>query len=91
MGIRQARHFGRARTKFQLYLAATVAKLTLLSDKIGRSGDSDPGYPDPINTADAGVNYNGNPRHNLQWALASLMTASLLVATTPKSAFRPNF
>ena len=33
--IRQARYFGRARTKFQLYLEATVANLTLLADKVG--------------------------------------------------------
>ena len=26
LGIRQSRYFGRAKTKFQLYLAATVAK-----------------------------------------------------------------
>ena len=30
LGIRQARYFGRVKTKFQLYLAATVANLTLL-------------------------------------------------------------
>ena len=29
LGIRQARYFGRVKTKFQLYLAATVANLTL--------------------------------------------------------------
>ena len=39
LGIRQARYFGRAKTKFQLYLAATVANLTLLADKIGLTGD----------------------------------------------------
>ena len=33
LGIQQARHFGLATTKFQLYLAATVANLTLLPDK----------------------------------------------------------
>ena len=31
LGIRQSRYFGRAKTKFQLYLAATVANLTLLA------------------------------------------------------------
>ena len=39
LGIRQARYFGRAKTKFQLYLAATVANLTLLADKIRLTGD----------------------------------------------------
>ena len=38
LGIRQARYFGRVKTKFQLYLAATVANLTLVAGKIGRSG-----------------------------------------------------
>ena len=32
LGIRQARYFGRVKTKFQLYLAATVANLTLLDN-----------------------------------------------------------
>ena len=37
LGIRQSRYFGRARTKFQLYLAATVANLTLVAGKLGPS------------------------------------------------------
>ena len=36
LGIRQSRYFGRAKTKFQLYLAATVANLTLVAAKAGR-------------------------------------------------------
>ena len=35
LGIRQARYFGRAKTRFQLYLAATVANLTLVAGKDG--------------------------------------------------------
>ena len=35
LGIRQARYCGRVKTKFQLYLAATVANLTLVAGKIG--------------------------------------------------------
>ena len=35
LGIRQSRYFGRVKTKFQLYLAATVANLTLVAGKIG--------------------------------------------------------
>ena len=31
LGIRQARYFGRAKTRFQLYLAATVTNLTLVA------------------------------------------------------------
>ncbi len=35
LGIRQARYFGRVKTKCQLYLAATVANLTLLANQTG--------------------------------------------------------
>jgi hypothetical protein len=35
LGMRQARYFGRAKTLFQLLLAATVANLTLVATKIG--------------------------------------------------------
>ena len=38
LGIRQARYFGRVKTRFQVYLAATVANLTLVAGKIGLSG-----------------------------------------------------
>ena len=40
LGIRQSRYFGRVKTKFQLYLAATVANLTLVLGKIGLSGST---------------------------------------------------
>ena len=36
LGIRQSRYFGRIKTRFQLYLAATVANLTLVAAKAGR-------------------------------------------------------
>ena len=35
LGVRQARYFGRSKTKFQLYLAATVANLILVAAKAG--------------------------------------------------------
>ena len=35
LGIRQARYFGRIKTRFQLDLAATVANLTLVAGKYG--------------------------------------------------------
>ena len=35
LGIRQSRYFGRAKTRFQVYLAATVANLTLVLGNIG--------------------------------------------------------
>jgi hypothetical protein len=38
LGVRQARYFGRAKTCFQLLLAATVANLTLVAAKLGMLG-----------------------------------------------------
>ena len=38
LGIRQSCYFGLAKTQFQLYLAATVANLTLVLGNIGLSG-----------------------------------------------------
>jgi len=38
LGMRQARYFGRAKTLFQLLMAATVANLTLVATKIGGMG-----------------------------------------------------
>ncbi len=38
LGIRQSRYIGRVKTRFQLYLAATVANLTLVAAKLGRLG-----------------------------------------------------
>ena len=43
LGIRQARYFGKVKSKFQLYLAATVANLTLVAGKIGLSGSTGDG------------------------------------------------
>ena len=40
LGIRQARYFGRSKTKFQLYRAATVANLTLVGAKAGLPTDT---------------------------------------------------
>ena len=37
-GMRQARYFGRAKTLFQLLMAATVANLTLVATKLGMMG-----------------------------------------------------
>jgi hypothetical protein len=38
LGVRQARYFGRAKTLFQVLLAATVANLTLVASKLGMMG-----------------------------------------------------
>jgi DDE family transposase/transposase-like protein DUF772 len=38
LGMRQARYFGHTKTRFQLFLAATVANLTLVATKLGLMG-----------------------------------------------------
>ena len=43
LGIRQSRYFGRVKTRFQLYLTATVTNLTLELGKIGLSGSTGSG------------------------------------------------
>ena len=45
LGIRQSRYFGRIKTRFQLYLAATVANLTLVAGKCGLTGETGSGPP----------------------------------------------
>ena len=45
LGIRQSRYFGRSKTRFQLYLAATVANLTLVAGKCGLTGETGSGPP----------------------------------------------
>jgi Transposase DDE domain len=42
LGVRQARYFGRAKTLFQLLMAATVANLTLVATRIGLMRDRSP-------------------------------------------------
>jgi hypothetical protein len=39
LGVRQARYFGRAKTRFQILMAATVANLTLVAAKTGLMRD----------------------------------------------------
>ena len=43
MGLRQSRYFGRVKTRRQLYLAATVANLTLVAAKAGLTGKTGSG------------------------------------------------
>ena len=85
------RYFGRVKTKFQLYLAATVANLTLLANQAGV--DSDPG-DDPVSfamTAPIGSNH-GVDRHFLPtWMLAWLRSPTLALSLFPTGAFRPAF
>ena len=58
LGIRQARYFGRAKTKFQVYLAATVANLTLLANQTGPTGGAGP----ELSVFNTVANSDGFPR-----------------------------
>ena len=94
LGIRQSRYFGRAKTRFQLYLAATVANLTLVAAKAGlpedTGGASKVGSalrPGTIRSA-----FDFIPARLCQiWALALLTSASLPKFISPNRAFRPYF
>ena len=79
------------KTKFQLYLAATVANLTLLTDKMGLTGDLNPELPVFNAVAHPDIDCCANQRGNLAWALVSLTWAFLPPLLFPKHAFRPNF
>ena len=94
LGIRQARYFGRSKTKFQLYLAATVANLTLVSAKAGlpadTEGESSVGSALRIGTIRSAFDF-------LPARLGQILTLILLTsASLPKyislnKAFRPDF
>ena len=98
LGIRQARYFGRVKTKFQLYLAATVANLTLVAGKIGLSGSTDggaAGHRVVLNdvravVANAAANFSA-VRLGQLWSLIWLTSALLPKSLYPTRAFRPGF
>ena len=98
LGIRQARYFGRAKTKFQLYLAATVANLTLVAGKIGRSGSTDGGAAGHrvvrndvrAVVANAAANFSA-VRLGQLWSLIWLTSALPPKSLYPTRAFRPGF
>ena len=94
LGIRQARYFGRVKTKFQLYLAATVANLTLVAGKLGLPDftDHDP-HGDRVVVADVANTAAtfGAIRLGHIWPLAFLIAALLPQSHFPNQAFRPNF
>ena len=98
LGIRQARYFGRVKTKFQLYLAATVANLTLVAGKIGLLGSTDgwtAGHRVVLNVvhavvANAAANFSVIRLGQL-WSLIWLTSALLPKSLYPTKAFRPGF
>ena len=91
LGIRQARYFGRVKTKFQLYLAATVANLTLLANQTDVFGD--PGEDVRVlATSNAVARNHDVARHLLPtWMLAWLKSPAVTLALFPTRAFRPGF
>ena len=98
LGIRQARYFGRVKTKFQLYLAATVANLTLVAGKIGRSGSTDGGpaghrvVRNDVRAvvANAAANFSA-VRLGQLWSLILFVSALLPQLHFQIRAFRPSF
>ena len=98
LGIRQSRYFGRAKTKFQLYLAATVANLTLVAGKLRRSGQAGGGPTGhsvvlnilPSVVANANASFSA-VRLGLLWPVILLTPALLPKCLYPTRAFRPHF
>ena len=98
LGIRQARYFGRVKTKFQLYLAPTVANLTLVAGKIGRSGSAGggaAGHRVVLNdvravVANAAANFSA-VRLGQLWSLILFVSALLPQLHFQIRAFRPGF
>ena len=98
LGIRQARYFGRVKTKFQLYLAATVANLTLVAGKIGllgSTGGGAAGHRVVLNdvlavVANAAANFSVIRLGQL-WSLILFVSALPPKSLSPTKAFRPGF
>ena len=98
LGIRQSRYFGRVKTEFQVYLAATVANLTLVLGNIGLLGSTGGGAAghrvvlNVVHTvvANAVANFSA-VRLGQLWSLILLTSALLPKSLYPTRAFRPGF
>ena len=91
LGIRQARYFGRAKTRFQLYLVATVVNLTLLAGISGLDGGPAPEFNISTVRADPDANWSALQRHSLLWATVCLAAASPLLTSQRTQGFPLNF
>ena len=94
LGIRQARYFGRTKTRFQVYLAATVANLTLVAGKAGLTGDiGGAAIGDRAACADTSSDAAifGEVRLTQIWPLTLLTPAFLPEALFSTKAFHPHF
>ena len=86
LGIRQSRYFGRAKTRFQLYLAATVANLTLVAAKAGTTGETGPGIGGGV--AQASGEGPVGAGAGAAW-LGQIRTLTLLASALPPKSFYP--
>ena len=85
LGIRQSRYFGRAKTRFQLLLAATVANLTLVAGKASTTGETAAG---PSAGSDLGAGMVNSAANAATAWLGQIWTLTLLVlALLTKSLF----
>ena len=106
LGIRQSRYFGRVKTRFQLYLAATVANLTLVAGKSGLSDSVGGGagahrvvlsaVPSDVQAVSHGVVANAtaiSARSGSEYCgtVILLKPALLPKSLSPTRAFRPGF
>ena len=82
LGIRQSRYFGRVKTRCQLYLAATVANLTLVAAKAGLTGKTGSG-PSASSAQVAGM-VNSAANAATAW-LGQIRTLTLLVSAPCRS------
>ena len=91
LGIRQSRYFGRCiKTRFQLYLAATVANLTLVAAKAGLTGETGSG-PSDGSAQVAGMVNSATAWLGQIWTLSLLVSALLTKSLFPIRGFRPGF
>ena len=90
LGIRQSRYFGRIKTRFQLYLAATVANLTLVASKAGMTGEPGSG-PSAGSPQVAGMVNSATAWLGQIWTLYLLVSALLTKSLFPIRSFRPGF
>ena len=94
LGLRQSRYFGRVKTRRQLYLAATVANLTLVAAKAGLTGKTGSG-PSASSAQVAGMVHSA-ANAATAW-LGQIRTLTLLVSALltkslfPIRGFRPGF
>ena len=94
LGIRQSRYFGRAKTKFQLYLAATVANLTLVAGQIGLSARTGCGSGScgTVRTGAIPSVFDFLPARFAQILTPALIApTSLLIYISPNKPFQPDF